>query len=138
MPMGTKLTQRLKEYIADSGTCNASDPVFHWLPKMRPIDSWGTCIAFSKLTRKLNLRARAGEREPSFHSLRHSCAVNTLLRWYREGKDPSAYLPRLSTFLGHAMLNYTAVYLTITDDLLKEANRRFHEFAASSLTEEQS
>lgn len=136
VPMGPKLTRRLKRYIANSGDCNTSDQVFHCLPEMRAKHPWGVSECFSNFMRKLNLRARDGEREPTFHSLRHSCAVNTLLRWYREGKDPSAYLARLSTFLGHAMLNYTAVYLTITDELLKEANRRFHEFAASSLPEE--
>ena len=34
-------------------------------------------------------------------------------------------LLQLSTFMGHAQPSSTAVYLTITADLLKEANQRF-------------
>jgi site-specific recombinase XerD len=57
---------------------------------------------------------------------RHAFAVGTLLRWYREGIDPNC----LSTFLGHVDPNSTAVYLTITEELLRETDRRFHAFAA--------
>jgi hypothetical protein len=41
----------------------------------------------------------------------------------------------LSTFLGHVNPASTAVYLTITQDLLQEANRRFEEFARPALEE---
>ena len=61
--------------------------------------------------------------------LRHSFAVGTLLRWYRAGIDPQSRLLQLSTFLGHVGPETTAVYLTITDQLLQEANRRFGQFA---------
>jgi integrase len=63
------------------------------------------------------------------HDLRHSFAVATLLRWYREGVDPNRRLIHLATFLGHVDPNSTAVYLTITDELLREADQRFHDFA---------
>ena len=59
------------------------------------------------------------------HGLRHSFAVRTLLRWYREGVAPATKLNHLSTFLGHVNPTSTAVYLTITSELLQAANRRF-------------
>jgi site-specific recombinase XerD len=62
--------------------------------------------------------------------LRHSFAVGALLRWYREGVDPATRLHHLSTFLGHVDPVSTAVYLTITSDLLREGGRRFESFAA--------
>jgi integrase len=65
--------------------------------------------------------------------LRHSFAVTTLLRWYRQGTEPGDRLLHLSTFMGHAHPSSTAVYLTITADLLKEANQRFESFAAPLL-----
>jgi RNA:NAD 2'-phosphotransferase (TPT1/KptA family) len=65
--------------------------------------------------------------------LRHSFAVGTLLRWYREGIEPQDRLLHLSTFMGHAQPSSTAVYLTITADLLQEANHRFERFAAPLL-----
>ena len=80
---------------------------------------------------------RLDQRRPSphLHCLRHSFAVGTLLRWYREGVDPMARLFDLSTFLGHVSPSSTAVYLTITTELLECANGRFAEFAAKSRKE---
>jgi integrase len=62
---------------------------------------------------------------PCLHSLRHSFAVHRLLPWYREGADVQAKLPLLSTFLGHAHIRHTQVYLTVTRALLEEGRRRF-------------
>jgi hypothetical protein len=66
---------------------------------------------------------------------RHSFAVGTLLRWYRQGLDPAARLHHLSTFLGHVRPETTAVYLTITSDLYAEANRRFEALASPAISE---
>jgi hypothetical protein len=66
---------------------------------------------------------------PRLHDLRRAFAVDTLLRWYRSGIDPNARLLHLSTFLGHVEPASTAVYLTITEELLREADRRFRVFA---------
>jgi integrase len=63
------------------------------------------------------------------HSLRHSFAVGCLLRFYRQGVDPAARLARLSTFMGHVDPVSTAIYLTITAQLMQEANRRYEAFA---------
>jgi hypothetical protein len=52
-----------------------------------------------------------------------------LLRWYREGVDPNRRLLHLATFLGHVDPTSTAVYLTITAELLDEASTRFRNFA---------
>jgi site-specific recombinase XerD len=62
---------------------------------------------------------------PRLHSLRHSFAVQRLLKWYRDGADVQAKLPLLSTYLGHSAVKYTQVYLTITAVLLREAAGRF-------------
>ena len=43
--------------------------------------------------------------------------------------DPNARLNHLSTFLGHTNPQNTAVYLTITSELLQAANQRFEAFA---------
>jgi integrase len=85
--------------------------------------------------RRLDLAVPAGTAPPRLHDLRHSFAVGTLLRWYRAGVDPAARLHHLATFLGHVDPASTAVYLTITADLLREANRRFEAFAGPALGE---
>lgn len=84
---------------------------------------------FHQLLPKLELDVPDGVASPRLHSLRHSFAVATLLRWYRQGDDPATRLFELSTFMGHVDPTSTAVYLTITTELFDEANRRFETFA---------
>jgi integrase/recombinase XerD len=62
---------------------------------------------------------------PRLHALRHTFAVNCLLRWYQQGADVQAKLPLLSTYLGHSHIEHTQVYLTVTGLLLQAAHRRF-------------
>ena len=64
---------------------------------------------------------------PRLHSFRHSFAVHRLTSWYREGADVQRLLPVLSTYLGHARLSDTQVYLSMTPELLQEASLRFEE-----------
>jgi integrase len=67
------------------------------------------------------------------HDIRHTFAVHRLLRWYREGADVQSKLPLLSAFMGHTEIRSTEVYLTITMDLLKEANDRFYNHCGKEL-----
>jgi len=46
--------------------------------------------------------------------------VHCLQRWVREGKDLTAALPVLSTYLGHASLDGTQLYLRLTAELYPE------------------
>lgn len=98
----------------------------------------GTASAvFHRLIRELDFPIPDGVSPPRLHDLRHSFAVGCLLRWYREGVDPSARLFQLSTFMGHVDPASTAVYLNVTPGLLAEANRRFEAFASPTWTEEE-
>jgi hypothetical protein len=65
--------------------------------------------------------------------LLRSGAVTRLPLWYRDGEPVMARLPLLSTYLGHACISDTEVYLRITTALLQEANTRFHAFAEALL-----
>ena len=65
------------------------------------------------------------------HDLRHSFAVNTLIRWYRDGEDVGALLPRLSTYLGHLCPGYTYWYLSAAPELLELAAARIEKRSRS-------
>ena len=85
-----------------------------------------------------DLTVQAGLREPDgsgprLHDLRATFPVTRLLLWYRDGEPVMARLPLLSTYLGHACISDTEVYLRITTALLQEANTRFHAFAEALL-----
>ncbi len=96
--------------------------------KRQPVSPGTISTVFHKLVFQLGLPVPDGTRPPCVHSLRHSFAVGTLLRWYRNGADPQSRLLQLSTFMGHVNPRSTALYLTITTDLLTEASQRFERW----------
>jgi integrase/recombinase XerD len=79
---------------------------------------------FAKLVRRAGLTPRSPACRPRPHDLRHTFAVGTLLRWYRDGGEVAARLPLLSTYLGHVAPANTYSYLTAAPELLAEAARR--------------
>ena len=58
------------------------------------------------------------------HDLRHRFAVETLLRWYRQGEPVDRRLPVLATYLGHASMAGTYWYLSCTPALMAAAATR--------------
>lgn len=67
--------------------------------------------------------------QPRIHDLRHTFAVHRVTDWYRQGADVQKLLPALSTYLGHVSLESTQRYLTMTPELLQQANDRFERYA---------
>ena len=96
----------------------------------KPLRPETICQTFHHLIPQLGLAIPPGIDPPRLHCLRHSFAVQTLLHWYRTDVDPGRRLFHLATFMGHVSVESTAWYLTITDELLEEASRRFERFAA--------
>jgi integrase/recombinase XerD len=76
---------------------------------------------FRRLVRHVGLQPRSASCRPRIHDLRHTFAVNTLIDWYRSGVDVAAWMPRLSTYLGHAAPAWTYWYLSATPELLSLA-----------------
>jgi integrase len=141
VPFGPRLAACLHHYQEvckqRHGKLSANAPVFSF-DGSRGINPSTISMVFHSLVHRLGLHLPPGVSPPSAHNLRHSFAVGTLRRWYRAGLDPSARLLRLSTFLGHVDPSSTAVYLTITQDLLQEANHRFERFARPLVEENKS
>lgn len=140
VPFGPKMGARLEEYRRQRelqvGALAPADPLFSFGPGKSPAVHPGTVSqTFHRLWPQLGLNVPPGVAAPRLHCLRHSFAVGTLLRWYRQGLNPQDRLFHLSTFMGHVHPNSTAVYLTITAELLEEASTRFQGFAAPLLKE---
>jgi site-specific recombinase XerD len=133
VPFGPRITDLLHDQLqrrADAaGGVDSREPLFTFDGR-RSVHPGTASQTFLHLTREIGFAVPEGTSPPRLHDLRHSFAVGTLLRWYREGVDPATRLHYLSTFLGHVDPVSTAVYLTITSDLLREASRRFESFAA--------
>ena len=101
----------------------------HFLVKLNGnrLDKGEVHRAFYILSRQIGLRAVDASRGPRLHDFRHRFAVETLLRWYRNGEDPKRRLPILSTYLGHAHVTDTYWYLTGTPELLGAAAKRLEK-----------
>lgn len=140
VPFGPHMAARLRTYMDQtaqiSGVLRPEDPLLSVSKdKTRPLHRERLSHVFHELLPQLDLTIPPGVASPRAHHLRHSFAVNTLLRWYREGINPAGRLLQLSTFMGHVDPCSTAVYLTITTDLFKEASDRFERFAMLLLKE---
>lgn len=134
VPFGPRIGELVAGYlerctlIPRIGPLTADVPIFSFR-KRQPVSPCTVSTIFHELMSELALPVPDGTRPPCVHSLRHSFAVGTLLRWYRDGADPRSRLLQLSTFMGHVNPQSTAVYLTITADLLTEASQRFERWA---------
>jgi len=58
----------------------------------------------------------------------YSLSAMDVVSWYKEKKNVQDLLPVLSTYLGHSSINSTAVYISFTDCLLREASNRFESY----------
>ena len=127
--LGAVLAQHRRQRQATlAGVPLGEEPLFS-LRAGRPINPCTVSQVFHALVPRLQLEIPPGVSPPHLHDLRHSFAVGTLTRWYRQGLDPMTKLLALSTFLGHVDVNSTAVYLTTTPELFEQASRRFQAFA---------
>ena len=128
---------RIGELLArQAGHRDGRDGPLFSFDGQRSVHPGSASQVFHRLVTDLAFPIPDGVSPPVLHCLRHSFAVGCLLRWYREGADPQQRLFRLSTFMGHVDPASTAVYLTITPQLLAEAGRRFEAFAQPAWTED--
>ena len=79
---------------------------------------------FRHVSHQIGLRGPNDRRGPRLHDLRHRFAVETLLRWYRNGEETERLLPVLSTYLGHTRVSCTYWYLRCTPELMAAASHR--------------
>lgn len=133
VPFGPRIGTLLHGYLQVRGGKLPPDaPVFSFT-RRGSVHPGTIAQTFHQLIPRLGLLIPPGVAPPRLHDLRHAFAVGTLLRWYRDGINPATRLFHLSTFLGHVNPTSTAVYLTITSELLAAASRRFEGFAAPAL-----
>ena len=84
----------------------------------------GLLYCLRPLLRECGIRTMKGQ-PPRIHDLRHSFAVNALMRWYREGADVESKLPLLATYLGHGSALSTHHYLHFIEPVRTAASERF-------------
>jgi integrase len=137
LPLTNSVLLALREYL--EARCNAKAPqspdsalFWHDLGNARYTPQ-GIAWVLVDILRRARIKPPAGKTGPRIHDLRHSMVVNRILGWYRAGINPQERLPFLATYLGHRDIHSTLVYITVTQDLLQQANERFHALAAHCL-----
>jgi site-specific recombinase XerD len=129
VPLGSDVHAQLRSYVAMPGRLDRNDHPLFQSRLRRAVQRQTVENSFQRL-RSLAGIQREGPSvyQPRIHDLRHTFAVHRLTEWYRNGADVQAILPALSTYLGHVELHSTQRYLTMTPELLGEANRRFERY----------
>jgi integrase len=127
LPLSAPIAQHLKRYLdlrlKRHPTADPSAPFFRLTHAKRPHRS-----VIQHHFRQLLVQCRLAKprgRGPRLHDLRHTFAVHRLYKWYQEGHHPLNKLPLLTTYMGHLTTYSTQIYLSITNTLLREGNRRF-------------
>jgi len=90
-------------FLSDRGTC---------------LTAWAIRWAFIRLSCRIGLRKPTDSHGPRIHDFRHSFAVKTMIKWYREGVDVEKHIALLSTYLGHVKPSDTYWYLSSVPELV--------------------
>jgi site-specific recombinase XerD len=124
------MAQVIREYLAvrqkQFSPVKKHDPLFVTF-RLVPISGNTLWKTFQEIISAAGIESTPCRSRPRLHDLRHTFAVHRLLRWYQEGVDVQSKLLQLSTFMGHSEIHSTQIYLTITNELLEEANKRFYK-----------
>ena len=119
VPPARPLVVRLQKYAAALGP-RSDEEYFFPSPRGGRLDGGGVYRNFRELLHRCGIGHGGRGEGPRLHDLRHTFAVHTLLRWYREGADLQARMPVLATYLGHASIDGTQDYLQMTAELHPE------------------
>jgi integrase len=123
VPLALSLVHRLRKYAARFDN-RPLDTIFFPAPNGGTFSLRTVYGLFRELLLKCGIAHAGRGKGPRVHDLRHTFAVHTLLRWYRDGEDLDAKLPLLATYLGHQHLSGTQRYLHLTAELFPEIKAR--------------
>ena len=123
VPLALSLVKRLRKYAARFEN-RPPDTIFFPAPDGGSFSLRTVYGLFRKLLLQCGIAHAGRGKGPRIHDLRHTFAVHTLLRWYRDGEDLDAKLPLLATYLGHQHLSGTQRYLHLTAELFPEITAR--------------
>lgn len=135
LPLSVTAMNALRDYLKARQKAGApidSDAPLFWHAK----GGYGYVTAgahLRRLIRVAGLKTTGGRIGPRIHDLRHTFVVHRMTKWYEQGINPQSHLPYLSAYLGHRDIHSTLVYLTITQELLQHASRRFRTAEAEVL-----
>jgi integrase len=134
VPLSKDARRELREYLRkrlrEPYDCHPSAPLLFNGSRAYGHLGWhafcggGLGEALTSLFDQADVRDPQG-RHPRVHDLRHSFAVESLVRCYRQGGDVQTYLPKLALYMGHVSIVSTAYYLHFIPEIAALAAERF-------------
>jgi integrase len=130
VPLHPTVTQALSRYAAERDRLcpRPRSAAFFLSSAGTRLDRSGAGATFRKITTGLGIRTAADR--PRVHDLRHSFAVQTLVRWQRAGVSVDERIGTLSTYLGHVAPADTYWYLSASPELMALAAERLARLEA--------
>ena len=127
VPFGINLRNALLQY--NSKCMDAADNHYFFVTRLgQEIKIYHMEHAFDYRIRPFIHFRKDFHAAPRMHDLRHTFVMRRLISWYQDGVDLNDALPLLSTYIGHLDLDGTKRYITMTPELLREANTKFEKF----------
>jgi integrase/recombinase XerD len=136
VPLGPEVANLIEQCIQLPGRRNQHYQPLFQAKNGSSLSGQVVTASFARLREIAGVKRHDGSYfQPRLHDLRHTFAVHRLTEWYRQGADVQRLLPVLSTYLGHVNLNGTQRYLTMTPELLLQANHRFERYVSGGADE---
>lgn len=76
---------------------------------------------------------KSKQNNPRIHDFRHTFAVDCLKKFVKEGKDITAYLPILKTYMGHSKFKSTEYYLRLTNDMFPDVLDKVNSYISDAI-----
>ncbi len=126
IPLHESTVQRLSNYkkIRDVALKGRKSDHFFISETRDRLNHHTTRRIFYLIMKEIGSPRQKKKQGPRLHDLRHRFAIETLLHWYRDGRDVEHCLPVLSTYLGHLNIAHTYWYLTACPELMGLAVQR--------------
>ncbi|WP_373233507.1 tyrosine-type recombinase/integrase [Cohnella sp.] len=117
VPLPHELLQRCHAYVKQVHMFSGAEAYFFPALNGEAVTHNNVYKNFRKFLWKARISHGGWGKGPRIHDFRHTFAVHCLRRWVLEGKDLTAYLPILKTYLGHHSFSDTSQYLRLTAEL---------------------
>ena len=126
VPLHPTVTEALSRYVAERDRLcpRPRARAFFVSSAGTRLDRSGVAKTLRKITTSLGMRTESVH--PRAHDLRHSFAVDTLIRWQHSGLSVDEHIATLSTYLGHLSPADTYWYLSASPELTGLAAQRLH------------
>jgi integrase/recombinase XerD len=117
VPLSGELIHRCHIYVKQVHLFSNPHVYFFPSPNGQAVSKGNVYKNFRRFLWKARISHGGWGKGPRVHDFRHTFAVHCLKRWVFQGKDLTAYLPILKTYLGHHSFSDTSQYLRLTAEL---------------------